>query len=116
MGAMNFIMQMNPDTLVTYPEAARALVEGRPVWATAAFAIAVFGGALGCVLLLLKKSAASYLFIASLLGVMGTMIHTFGLATTSISNSIMTGTLMSLAVAALLVWYAKYAVKRGWID
>ena len=116
MGAMNFIMQMNADTLATYAEAARALVGGRPAWATGAFAIAVFGGALGCVLLLLRKSAANYLFIASLLGVIVTMIHTLGLAGSTISISILTGTLMSLVVAALLVWYSKYAENRGWIS
>ena len=73
MGCINFFMQMNPDALADYPEAARSLVEGRPGWATGAFAIAVFGGALGCLLLLLRKSAAYYLFIASLLGVIVTM-------------------------------------------
>lgn len=69
MDGINFFMQMNPDSRANYPEAARALVSGRPVWATGAFAIAVFGGALGCLLLLLKKSVAFYVFVASLLGV-----------------------------------------------
>lgn len=115
-GCMNFLMQMNADTLATYPEAARALVGGRPAWATGAFAIAVFGGALGCVLLLLRKSAAIYLFIASLLGVIVTMIHTLGLAGSTLSISIMTGTLMSLVVAALLIWYSKHAENKGWIS
>jgi hypothetical protein len=116
MGCMNFLMQMNADTLATYPEAARALVGGRPAGATGAFAIAVFGGALGCVLLLLRKSAAIYLFIASLLGVIVTMIHTLGLAGSTLSISIMTGTLMSLVVAALLIWYSKHAENKGWIS
>ncbi|MCH7569152.1 MAG: hypothetical protein IH919_01085, partial [Deltaproteobacteria bacterium] len=69
MGVINFFVQMNADTLAAMPESHRAIVEGRPAWATGGFAIAVFGGALGCLLLLLRKSAAYYLFIASLLGV-----------------------------------------------
>ena len=70
MGIMNFFWQMTPDTLAAMPESQRAIIKGRPAWATGAFAIAVFGGALGCLLLLLRKSAAYYLFVASLLGVL----------------------------------------------
>ncbi len=44
-GVINFFMQMNPDVLAAYRESERAIVEGRPAWATGAFAIAVFGGA-----------------------------------------------------------------------
>jgi hypothetical protein len=64
MGVMNFIMQMSPETLAGYPEPARVLVAGRPTWATGGFAIAVFGGALGCVLLLLRNAAAFHVFVA----------------------------------------------------
>ena len=113
MGGINFFMQMNPDTLANYPEAARSLVTGRPTWATGAFAIAVFGGALGCLLLLLKKSAAFYVFVASLLGVIVTNIHT--LKVTS-STEILVGSLMSLAVAGFLIWYSKLVEFRVWIS
>ena len=113
MGIINFFAQMNADALAAYPEAARALVEGRPAWATGAFAIAVFGGALGCLLLLLRKSAAFYLFIASLLGVIVTNIHTLGVAG---STEIWVGSVMSLAVAAFLIWYSKQAGNKGWIS
>ena len=113
MGGINFFAQMNADALAAYPEAARALVEGRPAWATGAFAIAVFGGALGCLLLLLRKSAALYLFIASLLGVIVTNIHTLGVAG---STEIWVGSVMSLAVAAFLIWYSKQAGNKGWIS
>jgi hypothetical protein len=113
MGGINFFMQMNPDSLADYPEAARSLVEGRPTWATAGFAVAVFGGALGCILLLLKKSAAYYLFIASLLGVVVTNIHTFGITS---STEIWVGSLMSLAVAVFLTWYSKRVERKGWIS
>ena len=68
LGCINFFVQMDPDMLSAYRESERAIVEGRPAWATGAFAVAVFGGALGCLLLLLRKSAAFYLFIVSLLG------------------------------------------------
>jgi len=116
MGVLNYFMQMNPDVLATYRESERAIVEGRPAWATGAFAIAVFGGALGCVLLLLRKSAAFYLFIASLLGVIVTMIHTLGAGVDFGPGEIAGIILMPLVVAAFLIWYSKHAESKGWIN
>ena len=117
MGVMNFIMQMNPETLADYPEPARVLVEGRPTWATGGFAIAVFGGALGCLLLLLRRGAAFYVFVASLLGVILAAVHAFAMAgpTTVGTSQIWVGTLMSLVVAAFLIWYSKRAEGKGWL-
>jgi len=117
MGVMNFFMQMNADALASFPESHRAIVEGRPAWATGAFAIAVFGGALGCLLLLLRKSAAYSLFIASLLGVIVQLIHTLGIATIDFSpfDKVMI-ILMPLVVAAFLIWYSKRAESKGWIS
>ena len=112
LGSMNFIVQMNPDMVAAMPETHRAIIEGRPVWATGGFAIGVFGGAFGCVLLLLRKSAAYYLFIASLLGMIVTMIHTIDIARSTIDFSpfeILMMILMPLVVAAFLIWYSKQA-------
>lgn len=119
MGAMNFFMQMNADALASLPESHRAIIQGRPAWATGAFAIAVFGGALGCLLLLLRKSAAYYLFIASLLGVIVQLVHTLGItgSTTGFSPvEIVMIILMPLVVAAFLIWYSKQAERKGWIS
>ncbi len=119
MGVINFFVQMNADALASFPESHRAIIEGRPAWATGAFAIAVFGGALGCLLLLLRKSAAYYLFIASLLGVIVQLIHTLGIASSTIDFSpfdILMIILMPLAVAAFLIWYSKWAESKGWIS
>jgi hypothetical protein len=118
MGVINFFMQMNADALASFPESHRAIVEGRPAWATGAFAIAVFGGALGSFLLLLRKSAAYYLFIASLLGVIVQLIHTLGIARSAIDFSpleISMIILMPLVVAAFLIWYSKWAESKAWI-
>ncbi len=109
MGVINFFVQMNADALASFPESHRAIIEGRPAWATGGFAIAVFGGTLGCLLLLLRKSAAYYLFIASLLGVIVTMTHTISIASSTIDFSpfdILMMILMPLVVAAFLIWYS----------
>jgi len=119
MGVMNFIVQMNADALASFPDSHRAIIEGRPAWATGGFAIAVFGGALGGLLLLLRKSAAYYLFIASLLGVIVAHTHAFGIASSVFdfgAFDILMMILMPLVVAVFLIWYSKWAKRKGWIS
>jgi len=119
MGVVNFIVQMNADAVAAMPETHRAIIESRPAWATGGFAVAVFGGVFGCILLLFRKSAAFYLFIASLLGVIVTMIHTLDVAASTIDFrpfEIFMMILMPVVVAALLIWYSKQAERKGWVS
>ena len=116
-GSINFVMQLNADQVAAMPASYRAIIENRPAWATVAFAIAVFGGTLGCLLLLLRKSASLYVFIASLLGVIVTMAHALSTTSSTIDYTpVLIGTTMSLVVAAFLVWYSKWAARKGWIS
>ena len=57
---------ISPDALAALPDAQRALYENMPTWATSAFAIATSGGALGTLLLLLRKAIALPVLIVSL--------------------------------------------------
>ena len=79
LGVMAYIMQvmMSPETLAALPQEQRQLYENTPVWATAAFAVAVNFGALGCVLLLLRKNLAGLFLQLSLAGVLVQMFHSF---------------------------------------
>ena len=114
-GVMNFFMQMSADP-ATLPEKHRTIIESRPIWSTAGFAIAVFGGALGCLLLLLRKSAATYLLIASLIGVVVASLPLLGMAGEfSLFENFMY-LLMPVVVGAALAWYAKQAEQKGWIS
>ena len=118
LGVMAYMQEVNPDSLAAMPEDYRTMVEMRPAWATGAFAIAVWGGALGCVLLLLRKSIAFYVLVASLLGVLVQM--TYGLVVAesrmSFGPSEIAMAIMIPAVALLLVWYSKYATSKKWIS
>lgn len=114
MGAMNFFMQMNASAVSAMPEAYRNIIESRPVWATSAFALAVFGGVLGGFLLLLRKSAATHLFIASLLGAILTMIHFFGISDFGPAEAFI-GSSMQLLVTVFLIWYSMLAKRKDWI-
>ena len=79
LGVMAYVMQvmMSPETLAALPQEQRELYENTPVWATAAFAVAVNFGALGCVLLLLRRNLAGLFLQLSLAGVLVQMFHSF---------------------------------------
>jgi hypothetical protein len=119
MGIMNLLWQMNSENLAAMPELHRAIAESRPSWATAAFALAVFGGAVGCLLLLLRKSAASSVLIASFVGMIVHTFSYFGITNSAVSfgpSDIILIVVMPVAVAAFLIWYAKLAASKGWIS
>jgi hypothetical protein len=118
LGVMAYIGQvtMSPEALTALPEAQRQLYATTPAWATAAFAVAVNGGALGCVLLLLKKSLALVVLQLSLLGVLAQMYHAFFM-----SNSFEVfgpgGTVMPVMVVVIAIYLISLAAKakaRRW--
>ena len=116
LGVANFLMQMNPDSLSAYRESERLIIDGRPLWATAAFAVAVFGGTIGALLLLLRRSVAFYLFAASLFGVLVTMSHTLGNGIEFGLGEILGIILAPVVVAAFLTWYSTLTERKGWIS
>jgi hypothetical protein len=113
MGCMNFISQMNTDMVASMPEGYRAIVEGRPVWGTGAFAIAVFGGALGCFLLLFRKSTAFYVFLASLFGAVVAQVPLVGMA--GFPVEVLVGGLSQVVIGTFLIWYSKRVERKGWV-
>jgi len=116
MGGMNFFIQMtNAEMVASMSEVHRVIIEDRPVWVTAGMAFSVFGGAIGAVLLLFKKSAAIYVFVVSLVGTIVTMGHTLALGLEISPFDAFMMVLMPIVFAAFLVWYSKWAEKKGWI-
>jgi hypothetical protein len=116
MGVMNFFAQMDPDMLATYPQSHRALIETQPVWSKAGFVLSVFGGVIGGILLLLRKTTAFYAFVISLLGTIVVMLHTIGSNIEFSLFDIVLTIAMPLIVAAFLLWYSKWAKRIGWIS
>jgi hypothetical protein len=113
-GCMNYISQMNAESVASMPEVYRAIVESRPAWGTAAFAIAVFGGSLGCLLLLLKKSVAIYVFVLALVAAVVAQVPFLGMAGFPIGAWI--GWLSQVVVIGFFIWYSKQAETKGWIS
>jgi hypothetical protein len=79
MGVMAYLGQayMTDETKALLPEAEKALYDNVPIWVTAAFAIAVFGGVLASIALLMRKQIAKTLFLVSLIGILVQMIYNF---------------------------------------
>ena len=95
------------------------LLEGRPAWVTAAFAIAVWGGLLGCIALLIRKRWARPLLLVSLLGIVAqTGYNLFATNAAEIFGTLQ-GLVMPLIVVIigiLLVFIAKIADRKQWIS
>ena len=106
LGCYNFILQMDPGALAESPAAYLVVIASRSGWVTAAFLIAVFGGALGCVLMLLRRATARPALFLSLIGVALKTGHAL-LAGAAVPGgwSVGISSALSLAVAAGLVWY-----------
>lgn len=113
LGCVNFLSQMNAETLAAMPEIYRTIAESRPTWGAAAFALAVFGGLLGCLLLIIRKSSALYVFIASVIGAIAAQVPFVGLAGFPVEAWV--GWLSQVAVGVFLVWYSRFAESKDWI-
>ncbi len=83
-----------------------------PAWITAAFAIAVFAGALAAIGLLLRKSWSVKLWLLSLLAVIIQMGYT--LINGYASSMVMT--IMIIVFAFLFVWFARKSEANGWLS
>lgn len=69
-------LMVTPEMIAELPEAEQALFD-IPIWATIAFAVAVFAGVIGCILLLMRKAIAFEVLVLSIIGVIVQNIHGF---------------------------------------
>lgn len=118
-GVMAYIAEatMSAETLQALPEGQRALIVSRPAWATAAYAVAVFGGVAGCLLLLIRRRSAIPVLVLSLAGVLVQLGHAFGIAR-ALDVVGPTGAILPafvLAGAIFLVWFARHGRAKGWL-
>lgn len=119
MGVMAYVAQvtMSPEALQALSDDERMLYENTPVWATSAFALAVWGGVLGSLLLLLRRKLATPVLMISLAGILVQMYHAFFM-----SKSIevygpggMVMPAMVILIAIYLVWLSNNANRKGWM-
>ncbi|PWG05052.1 hypothetical protein [Polaribacter aquimarinus] len=117
MGVMAYLSQafMTDEIKATLPKEQQALYENVPAWATAAFAIAVWGGLFACILLLMRKKLAKTIFVISLLGIIVQMIYNFFIsgAMDVYGPGGMIMPLMVIIIGVFLVWYSKKCADDG---
>ena len=116
-GAYLSDVMLTADDLAKMSAAQQALYESRPAWAVAATAIAVWGGALGCVGLIWRKRWALPLLVASLVALVVQDFGLFVLSDVVQTNGSIVLVLQGLVllVAIGLVLLARKAIARGWI-
>lgn len=120
MGVMAYIMQvtMTPEVMAQLPEVERNLYEAAPAWSTGAFAVAVFAGALGSLLLVIKKALAIPVLIASLGAVLVQMSYVFFMSDSIavLGPGSMVMPLVVIVIAVYLVILSRSAKVAGWIS
>ena len=110
-------LRISPEDLAKLPEAQQALYAARPGWAVAATALAVFGGALGSIGLLMRKRWALPVFVLSLLGI---LVQDFGLFVLADGASlagpvavVMQAVVLAIGIALILL--SRIGIARGWL-
>ena len=118
-GVMTYVMQvtMNDAAMAALPEDQQAFIQNSPIWVTAAYAIAVNAGAMGCILLLVRQSWAYLVLVVSFAGiviqnlygyVMGGAVDVYGAAGVGLSITV-------ILIGAYLIAYSKGAMNKGWL-
>lgn len=116
MGIIAYLGQayISDDALKMLPEENQLYFSNVPAWVTAAFAVAVFGGFLGAIGLIIRKKRAYFLFVISFLALVAQHVYNF-----FIQNYIeMTGSQMILPivtfiVALFLIYFSKQKSQQG---
>ena len=120
MGIMVYLAQayMTEDDIKALPEAQQALYADIPAWATAAFAIAVWAGLLGCIALLLRKRWAKLILLVSLIGIVVQMFYNLVISNAmdvyGLGGAIMP--IMVLIIGVSLIRFSNLAIAKNWIS
>ena len=94
------------------------LIDNTPAWATAAFAIAVFGSVIACILLLLRKKLAKTVFLVALIAIIVQMVYGLLIAKNYevFSSFEVSMSIFVPVIGILLYLFAKRSAEKGWIN
>jgi hypothetical protein len=115
-GCVMYLMHVLADAS-SMPLDQRAALEAEPAWVTGAYAVAVWAGLAGTVMLLLRNRFAEPALAVSLVGVLawlGGLIGVSRLRETMSASDL----LVAIAVTALtwtVFWFARHSRQRGWL-
>jgi hypothetical protein len=116
LGCISYLMHVlaNPATM---PLDQRAAYEAEPTWVTGAYAVAVWVGLIGALLLVLRRKEAEWLLLVSVIAV---LVWLAGLLLVSSLRDSMSANdlIVALVVAALtwtIYWFARHSRQKGWL-
>ncbi len=119
-GVALYVMQvtMTEEAIAALEPAERALMEATPTWLIGVYALAVNAGALGCLLLILRKAWAIPVLVVSLLCIVVQMGYsmTYTQAIEVYGGGVVAQAAFITAVGIYLVWYSRRAKDNGWIS
>lgn len=119
-GGFDFIMTQtqNAEYLADYPPEMLDYWAAFPLWADAAWALAVFGAILGWILMLLRKSLAVPVFVLSFVGFILTQIYVMisggsAMQVEYLGAGAYAFTALIFILAVFAIWYARRAKAKG---
>ena len=106
------------DPLAVLDAPHRELAQSAPNWVTGAFAVAVFAGLVGTLLLVMLKRLAKPLLVLSLLAVLVQCAWIVGMSNARAVEGNMAFVMPGVVtlVALLLVWLAMVGDRKGWLS
>jgi hypothetical protein len=118
MGVISFVLtQMQVEAVMSqFPPQQREYFESFPLWAVAFWAIGVFGGVIGCLLLLLENRLAFHVLLASAIGaIVSTLGGLFLLGGMEVmrETDALGLTIFPIVIDAFLAYYARAMSKKG---
>ena len=121
MGILSFFAHtfITEEALTALPANERELYGDYPLWTTIVFAVAVFGGTIGCIGLLMKKKWSKTAFIISILAIIPQMVHNvFFTKSMDVYGPGQAATMpvMVLVLGFVLIWFSGFAIKKNWLQ
>jgi len=116
MFAMHYTM--SAEAIAAMPAEQQSLFAAMPGWTWVAYGVATIAGALGSLMLVLRRRAATWWLALSLLAVAAQFVWQAVLSeAVALLGAVqaLALPLFVLVVAALVAWFARHAVARGWI-
>jgi len=109
-------LRLSAADIAALPAEQQAIYAARPFWSVVASIIAVVGGTLGCIALLLRKRWSLALFYVSLIGILIQDIGIFLVAggATSVNPVPLVLQGLVLVIAIGLISLGRYAAARSW--
>ncbi|MEC9262630.1 MAG: hypothetical protein VYD53_14885 [Pseudomonadota bacterium] len=110
-------LMMTPEMIAQLPEAQQAVYRDIPVWSYSAYALAVFGGLIGSILLALGKKLAFPVLVISLAGVLVQQYYNFVVidAIGIMGWGIVVMPVIVTVIALLLVIISQRGTRSGWL-